>query len=80
MDLPMSKYPKLKVKKDAWKNTVEIQEFEKAKDFPFSVETIIVVEGQQITSYEDLLKLIEQDGIKRKRVLEVLFLPMISGG
>ncbi len=74
------KYPRLKVKKDAWKNTFEIQGFETAKDFPFGMETIIAVEGQQINSYEDLVKLIAQERFKRKRVLEVLFLPMISGG
>jgi len=75
-----SKYPRLKVKKDAWNNTYEIQEFETAKDFPFGMETIIAVEGRQITSYDDLMKLIEQEPFKRKRVLEVLFLPMITGG
>jgi hypothetical protein len=78
--IAMSKYPKLKVKKDAWRNSFEIEEFETAKYFPFGMETIIAVEGQQITSYEELLKLVEQDRFKRKRFLEVLFLPMISGG
>lgn len=76
----MSKLPKLKVKKEAWKNESEIQDFEQAKDFPFGAEIIIVVEGQQINSYEELLKLVQQDRFNNKRILEVIFLPMITGG
>jgi len=76
----MAGLPKLRVKKDAWKNTAEIVEFEKARDFPYGTETIIAVEGHQINSYDDLLKLIQGDKLKRKRILEVIFIPMISGG
>jgi hypothetical protein len=76
----VSQLPKLKVKKEAWKNTAEIQNFEQAKDFPFGAEMIIVVEGRQVNSYEELLKLAQQESFKRKRILEVLFLPLISGG
>jgi|GEM_PF-2739821 len=76
----MAGLPKLRVKKDAWKNTAEIVEFEKARDFPYGTETIIAVEGHRINSYDDLLKLIQGDKLKRKRILEVIFIPMISGG
>jgi hypothetical protein len=76
----MDKLPKLKVKKDAWKNTFEVQEFEQAKDFPYGAEIIIAVEGRQVSSYEEILKLVGQDRFKNKKCLEVLFLPLIIGG
>jgi len=76
----MARLPKLRVKRDAWNNTEEIMEFEKARDFPYGAEIIIAVEGHQINSYDDLLKLVQNNKLKRKRMLEVLFIPMISGG
>lgn len=76
----MTELPKLKVKKEAWKDESEIQDFEEAKDFPFSAEIIVVVEGQQVNSYDDLLKLVQQERFKNRQFLEVLFLPMITGG
>jgi hypothetical protein len=76
----MSKLPKLKVKKEAWKNSAEIQDFEQARDFPVGAEIIIAVEGLQVSSYDELLKLVQQERFKRRRILEVLFLPVISGG
>ncbi len=77
----MSNLPKLKVKTDAWgSSTEEIQEFEQAKDFPFGADWIIVAEGQQINSYEDLLRLVSQDRYQGKGYLEVAFFPMIVGG
>ncbi len=73
--------PKLKVKVDAWgKSSEEIQNFEKAKDFPFGGDWMIVAEGQQINSYDDLLKLVSQECYKDKRYLEVAFFPLIMGG
>jgi hypothetical protein len=76
----MSDMPKLKIKKQAWDKDGEIQEFERAKDFPYDQELIIVAEGRQITSYDDLLKMITQDLYKNKEFLEVMFLPVIVGG
>jgi hypothetical protein len=76
----MSELPKLSVKKEATDLEGEIQEFEQARDFPFGEEVIIVAEGRQITSYEDLLKMAGQEKYKGKQILEVMFLPMIIGG
>jgi hypothetical protein len=76
----MTKLPKLKVKKDAWKDTIEIQDFEQAKDFPYAGEIIIAVEGRQVNSYEELMQMVEQGRFKNKKYLEVLFLPLITGG
>jgi hypothetical protein len=76
----MPTLPKLKVKKEAWNSKVDIIEFEQAKSFPFDLELIITAEGQQITSYQDLLRLALKDEHKGKEFLDVMFLPMICGG
>ena len=76
----MAEYPKLLVKRDANDFAGEIRSFEEARNFPFNDEIIIVAEGTQITSYEDLLKVAAQEINQGKHVLEVMFLPMIVGG
>ncbi len=77
----MANLPKLKVNKAAWtEEAEEIQEFEQAKNFPFDQELIIVAEGRQINSYEDLLAMAQQERFKDKPYLEVIILPMIVGG
>jgi hypothetical protein len=77
----MDKLPKLKVKKQALQSDEgEIQDFEVAKKFPFDTDFVVVVEGQQINSYEHLLKIAGQEKFKNKEFLEVIFLPMIVGG
>jgi hypothetical protein len=76
----MTDLPRLIVKKEAGDTEGEIREFEQAKNFPFHEEIIIVVEGRQITSYADLLKMANQEKYKDQKYLEVMFLPMIIGG
>jgi hypothetical protein len=76
----MAELPKLNVKRDATEIAGEIQAFEEGRNFPFNEEVIIVAEGRQITSYKDLLEVANQEKNKGKKVLEVLFLPMIVGG
>jgi hypothetical protein len=77
----MEKLPQLKVRKETRQfGKEEIQDFEQAKKFPFGADFIIVAEGKQINSYEDLLKLAGQEKFKNKKYLDVIFLPMIVGG
>jgi hypothetical protein len=76
----MAELPKLKVKRDAWKAEFEVEDFERAREFPYGGDIIIAVEGRQVNSYDDLLRLVEQDRFKNRKSLEVLFLPMIAGG
>lgn len=79
--MAMANLPKLKVNKTAWTDeAIEIQEFEQARDFPYDQELIIVAEGHQINSYEDLVKLAGQERYKDKECLEIIILPMIVGG
>jgi hypothetical protein len=77
----MDNLPKLKIKKQAWQSgEEEIQDFEQARKFPFDTDFVVVAEGQQINSYEDLLKMAGQEKFKNKEFLEVIFIPMIVGG
>jgi hypothetical protein len=77
----MANLPKLKVNKSAWSNEPEqVQTLEEAKSFPFHEELIIVAEGKQINSYDDLLNMVQQEPFRNKEYLEVFFLPMIFGG
>lgn len=76
----MSKLPKLKVKGLGWDVSEEIRDFEQAKYFPFGHDVIIVAEGQVITSYDDLVQLVDQEDYKNKKFLEVMFLSIIVGG
>jgi hypothetical protein len=73
--------PKLKVIKSAWSDEPEeIQLFEQAKDFPYHEELVIVAEGRQINSYEDMILLVQQERYRNQEFIEVIFLPMIVGG
>ncbi len=76
----MTKLPKLKVKGLGWDVSKEICDFEQAKYFPFDHDVVIVVEGQVIRSYENLIQLLDQDRNKDKEFLQVMFLPIIVGG
>ena len=76
----MTKLPKLKVKGLGWDVSKEICDFEQAKYFPFGHDVVIVVEGQVIRSYDDIIQLVAQDRYKDKEFLEVMFLPIIVGG
>ena len=78
----MSNLPKLKLKKSFGYPFEEIRDLEQARYFLFSYDTdaVIVVEGQIINSYEELLKLATQDQYKDKEYLEASLLPAVVGG
>ena len=79
----MSKLPKLKVNSSfLGEPTDDICELEQAKyRFSYSSETLMVVEGHVVKSYEELVQLATNDHYKNKEFLEVVLLPaLISGG
>lgn len=80
----MSNLPKLKVRpmfKAGNENEVDICDIEQVKSrFDFAYETVILVEGQVINSYEELIELARQDKYKDREFLEVTLLPFIAGG
>ena len=79
----MSKLPRLKLKKPFGYPFEETRDFEQVQYFLFSYgdSAIVLVEGQVVNSYEELLQLAAQDCYKDKESLEVVLLPAaISGG
>ena len=78
----MSDLPKLKVQ--SLSNTgaeADICEIEQAKNrFEYSYDTVILVEGQVVNSYEELVEFASQDQYKDKEFLEITLLPLIVGG
>jgi hypothetical protein len=78
----MSKLPKLKIKFRFGYPGEDICELEQAKyRFDFGGgRVLVVVEGQLMNSYDELVQLAAQDDYKDKEFLEVLLLPAVVGG
>lgn len=76
----MTLFPKLKVKVLAGPPCEEIRDFEQARSLPFGEHVLIVVEGQTVESYEELLRLAAQEQHKDKAYLEVLVTYVLYGG
>ncbi len=80
----MSELPKLRVRSllsgEASAET-EVNDLEQVRrHFDADGETIVVVEGQLINSYDELVKLIARGEFKGKEMIEVTLLPLIEGG
>jgi len=77
----MSKLPKLKVKR-TWNPVEETHDLEQARHLLFSREAdmLVMVEGQTVNSYEELVQLAAQDNYKDKEFLEVVLAPLWPGG
>lgn len=43
-------------------------------------DRIVVVEGQRVNSYDELIQLASRDSYKNKDYIEVVLLPAIAGG
>jgi hypothetical protein len=41
---------------------------------------VILVEGRRVRSYDELVRLTNQDNYKKKGFMEVVLLPLIAGG
>jgi hypothetical protein len=77
----MSKLPKLKLKSTLGYQLGEFRDFEQAKHSLFDwAKTFVVVEGQVIYSYEELVQVAAQDCYKDKEYLEVVLVRAIGGG
>ena len=76
----MSKLPKLKIKPIFSTGAeADICDLEQAKNrFDYAYETIVLVEGQVVNSYEELVQIATQ--YQNKEFLEVTLLPFIAGG
>ena len=74
----MSELPKLRFKTP--EGNEEIHSLEEAKSLLFNWGVLVVVEGQLINSYEELVKLAGQNSCMNKESLEVTLIPFIEGG
>ena len=71
----MSELPELRVRTYPEDSTDKIRNLEKAKEFPFLLnDSLIQVEGQAITSYEQFLQLAGQDSDRNNEFLDVVIL------
>jgi len=73
-----AKLPKLNVNK--WSGEQEVQEIKSWEKFPFGVYDVIVVEGQEVYSYQELLDLAKKEPYKDQEFLDVRIVPVIAGG
>jgi hypothetical protein len=72
----MTAPPKLKITK-SWEPTQEVRDLVQARDslFAHGPGMIILVEGQSIVSYEELVQLVHRDEYKDKEFLDVVMVP-----
>jgi hypothetical protein len=78
----LSLLPKLKIRLPSQNEAQDICTLEQAKyRFNWGHEPfLIVVEGQFVNSFDDLMKLAKQDRFKEKEFLEVEIQPLLAGG
>jgi hypothetical protein len=78
----MNTLPKLKIKLPSQNEAQDICSLEQAKyRFNWGHEPfLIVVEGQLVNSFDDLMELTKQDRFKGREFLEVEIQPLLAGG
>jgi len=76
-----AKLPKLKVKTFPGEANEEIRNFEQAKDLPF-LDVFVFVEGQRVNTYEEFLKLTQENNFQNREFLDVMILSagLVDGG
>ncbi len=60
--------------------TGEIAELENARNLLNFEEAIILVEGQNVHSYDELVQIVSQERFMDKDLVEVMLIPSIQGG
>jgi|WetSurMetagenome_2_1015567.scaffolds.fasta_scaffold945678_2 hypothetical protein len=76
----MSPLPKLKIKLPVGYPGEDVCDLEQAK-YRLNFDTgVIMVEGQTVHSYDELMHLVTQNNYKNKEFLEVVLLQIIEGG
>ena len=76
----MASLPKLKIRK-TWQPAEETRNFETAPEVLFNRGSmLVIVEGQRVDSYEELVQLASQKPYKDKKDLEVTLTPLWPAG
>ena len=77
----MAKLPKLKVKSSPWFPNEEVRDIDEAKHLFFSFAgTLLWIDGQVVTSQEELIQLAAQERYQGKEFLEAVVLLPLGGG
>jgi len=58
----------------------DICELEEARYLLFFGDRIVVVDGQDVHSYEELVKVVSQEKYKDQELIEVVQIPAVQGG
>jgi PDZ domain-containing secreted protein len=58
----------------------EVSELEEARYLLDFDEAIIVIEGQNVRSYDELVKIVSQERFKDKEFVEVMQMTLVQGG
>jgi PDZ domain-containing secreted protein len=58
----------------------EVSELEEARYLLNFDEAIIVIEGQNVRSYDELVKIVSQERFKDKEFVEVMQMTLVQGG
>ena len=73
--------PKLKVKKTPFGySEEETYDFKQAQSFSYGQGSFVMVEGQVINSYEELIQIASRDDYKDREFLEVILVPFMDIG
>ncbi len=77
----MSESPKLRVKR-SWNPVEETYDLEQARHLLFNrgSDMLVIVEGQMVNSYEELVQLAAQAPYKDQESLEVVMTPLWPAG
>ena len=75
----MTKVPKLIIKPFG-NLSGDVYNLEEAKNYLNFDEWNIIIEGQAIHTYEELVQMVTRDKYKNMEIIEVDVLPLISGG
>ncbi len=71
----------MKIKLPFGSLTEDICDLEHAKyRFDYGAQNLVMLEGQVVNPYEELLKLAGQDCYKEREFLEVVLIPKVVGG
>ncbi|MDP2931073.1 MAG: hypothetical protein Q8O05_01075 [Chloroflexota bacterium] len=77
----MANLPKLRIKR-AWNPTEEVREMAQARQLLFErgPDMVILVEGQHVRSYEEMVEMVKEAPYKDKDSLEVVITPLWPAG
>ena len=77
----MSKLPKLRIKR-TWNPVEETHDLEQARHLLFDrgTDMLVIVEGQRVSTYEELAQMALHEKYKNKESLEVVMTPLWPAG